>query len=67
MKVQPRIQIVGRLPRDLRKALGAFARAKNVSMNTVLAEALTAYLATPQPRRAPERAVRRPLETKERP
>lgn len=47
MKPEPRIQIVGRLPRSLRQALGAYARKNRISMNRVLEDALRKHL--PQP------------------
>jgi predicted HicB family RNase H-like nuclease len=50
MKAPQRIQIVGRLPRDLRKALGAAARKQKRSMNAVLEEALRKHLSLPAPK-----------------
>jgi hypothetical protein len=59
-----RIQIVARIPADLRKAVGAYARRNRTTLNNTIEEALRRYVATPQPRRAPERAVTGPTEVK---
>jgi predicted HicB family RNase H-like nuclease len=39
--MQPRIQIVGRLPLELNRRVRAVAKRRNVSLNTFLIEALT--------------------------
>ena len=45
--MNPRIQIVGRLPVELSRRVRAAAKRQQVSLNTFLIEALTRAVATP--------------------
>jgi predicted HicB family RNase H-like nuclease len=55
VKANPRIQIVGRIPRDLRQAMTRAARQQRISLNRLIEDSLRAHI---QPSDRPKGAAR---------